>query len=596
MIEHVAQGPLPCMLLGLLVVAAAAAQAPPEDLPLEEQQLADTVDPWGLAFSDQLARFAAHFEPRPEARFAVGITHDLIKVWPVKYWYTGAAAPSRPRGAAAPVEEAERWALAGETQSLQVVVLPRTGSPAATYQVSVELHGADGDRVRVYREVFVRTAKPAYPRFESDRWPDPLLPETEATISGLDCAVFWVDVQLAPTAVGRTARARVTVTDGQEEGLAVVPIRVVPAGGFDPKAYPVVAWFPKHKLSPEGYRQLCALALEHHVQPADALVGLWDPAHPEAFDELRAFLSEHGQRLFQVDTPPLGSARGGPAGDPEPAEGPGDESFDSLYEHLRERDWLADTIVYSNQDEPSAEQFATMNIHFCQEVHRRYPGLRVFLASDRHPNMEQGCDIWMTDLSASGYEPERDRTLAAPVLWHYYCHLPVRWQMRAPLVMAPNMQIDNPALEQRLAVWMSHYYGAQGFFIWSGAHYTFGDDFWETLQLTDKPSGFPYAGIHNGNGFLVYPHPRDEEATVPSLRLKLLRDGLEDLCIQAALREQLERPDLDAEQRKAVHELLDPTPELFVRPHHFDRLPETLLRRREAMLRQLDALQGAGAA
>ena len=557
------------LLLSCAVAAAVAAQ-PPADLPPAERELADTVDPWGLAFSDQLARFRTHFAPRPDARFAVGLTHDLVKVWPVKYWYTGPAGESVPSGADRRAVM-DRWALAGGTQGFQVVVLPRLGAEDATYTLSVDLDGAPDDRAESFREVFVRTARPAYPRFESERWPDPLLPESAAAVSGADCAVLWVDVHLAPATARRTVTVRVTVTDGQEQAGLDVPIRVVPAEGFDPKAFPLVAWFPRNKLDEEGYRRLCALVLAHHLQPLDALRGVWDAEHPERLDDLRAFLAEHGQRLFQVDTPQ-------------------DDAFAALYAHLRDRGWVQDTLVYSNQDEPSADEFIARNIPFCQEVHQKYPGLRTFLASDGHPDIAQGCDIWMTDLSSSGYDPERDRTLEAPTLWHYYCHLPVRWQMRAPLVMAPNMQVDNPALEHRLALWMSDYYGARGVFIWAGAYYTFGDDFWQTLQLSEEPSPFPYAGVHNGNGFLVYPDPNDPQGTVPSLRLKVLRDALEDLALQALLRRQLERTDLSEEQRRPVAALLDPTPELFLRPQHFDRLPETLLRRREAMVRQLDAL------
>ena len=560
-------------LVAVFVLPIVLAEAAPPELPEAEKALADTVDPWGLAFSDQLVRFQRHFADRPDARFALGVTHGLVKVLPVKYWYTDSAVPSSPPAGVRPTDFPERWAAAGATESFQVVVLPRMGAPEAAYTVSVALDGLPGAQARVYREVFVQTAEPAYPRLASDRWPDPLIPESRATASGLDCAVFWVDVDLPPGPGAGRLTATVTVSDGEEQAVARVPIRVVGGLALDAKTYPLVAWFPRAKLSEEAYRGMCALALAHHLQPVDALKGAWDPDHPERFDELRAFLAAHGQRLFQVDTP-------------------GAKAFDSLYAHLKEKGWLSSTIAYSNEDEPSGETFREKNAPFMREVREKYPGLRIFLASDRHPNMEDGCDIWLTDLSASGYDPDRDRDQKRPELWHYYCHLPVRWQMRAPLVMAPNMQIDNPALEHRVALWMSHYYGARGVFIWAGAYFTFGEDFWQTLRLSDKPSGFPYAGIHNGNGFLVYPAPQGE-GFIPSLRLKVLRDGMEDLALFAAARERAKAEGLTRAQRRQIESLIDPAPEVFVRPHHFDRLPETLLTRREALLRELASVSGA---
>jgi hypothetical protein len=560
-----------CMVAVWAALASGALQAAPEDLPEAERALADTVDPWGLAFSDQLDRFASHFAERPDARFALGVTHDLVKVWPTKYWYTGEAHPSSATGGAAPAPCPRRFAAAGETQAFQVVVLPRMGADAASYRVEVEVDGAEGDRAEVFREVFVHTAEPAYPRFASERWPDPLLPEAEAVCEGLDGCVFLVDVALAPAQARRAVTVGVRVTDGVDEARATVPIEVVPCGELEAKAFPLVAWFPRQKLSDDAYRDLCAMLLAHDFQPLDALRGQWDEKAPERFDSLHEFLAAHGQTMFQVD-------------------GPDAEGFAALYAHLKERGWLDSAVIYSNNDEPLAETFETGNVPFCEGVRRDYPGLRVFLASDRHEGMERGCDVWLTDLSSSGYDPERDASLAAPELWHYYCHLPVRWQERAPLTMAPNMQIDNPALEHRVALWMSKRLGAHGVFVWGGSYYTFGDDFWQTLTLTDEPAKFPYAGIHNGNGWVVYPSP-DGESAVPSLRLKVLRAGMQDLALQAALAREAEAlPEGDG-RRAELLALLDPTPGGFVRPHFFDRLPETLIARREAWVRALGELR-----
>jgi hypothetical protein len=544
----------PCLLLAL-----AAPAAPPADLPEAERALADTVDPWGLPFSDQLPRFRSHFAALPEAPFAVGIAHDLVKIQPVKYWFRGEVWPAGGADATA----AERWAAAGETQAFQVAVLPRLGAAEATYRVQVDAPGAT---VTVYREVFVRTSPAAtYPRPAGERWPDPLLPESTVTVGGAETGVFWVDVALPATTPAGVVGCRVTVEGAGGTARVTVPIRVVAGLDLDPKGFRFFSWFRRDKLTPEQYREQCALVLQHHMIPADALRGQWNPATPETFDNLRAFLAERGQRLFQVD-------------------GPDAKDFDSLYQHLRDKGWLDSTVMYSNCDEPDDELFRTKNIPFMETVRQKYPGLKVFLASDWHENMAAGCDAWMTDLSAGGYDPERHRSLQAPELWHYYCHLPIRLQMRAPLVDAPNMQIDNPALEHRLALWMSSWYGAKAVFIWAGNAYTFADDFWKTLALDGKLSPYPYAGVHNGNGWVVYPSP-DGTGSVPSLRLKVIRDGLEDLALMDAARRHLEAGRIRGERAAALQALLNPVPGVFVHPHYFDRLPETLLGRREAILR-----------
>jgi len=544
----------PCLLLALT-----ASAAPPADLPGAEKAMADTVDSWGLPFSDQWLRFRSHFAAAPAAPFAVGIAHDLVKVQPVKYWFRGEVWPAGGADATA----GERWAAAGETQAFQVAVLPRSGAAEAAYRIQVEAPGA---AVTVYREVFVKTSPAAaYPRLAGDRWPDPLLPESAVTVGGTDAGVFWVDVALPATAPAGVVACRVTVEGGGAAARVTVPIRVVPGLELDPKGYRFFSWFRRGKLTPEQYREQCALVLAHHMIPADALRGQWNPATPETFDDLRGYLAARGQRLFQVD-------------------GPGSKDFDSLYQHLREKGWLESTVIYSNCDEPDEEAFRTKNVPFMETVRTKYPGLKVFLASDWHENMAAGCDAWMTDLSASGYNPGKHRTLNRPELWHYYCHLPVHWQMRAPLVDAPNMQIDNPALEHRLALWMSSWYGAKAVFIWAGNAYTFGSDFWQTLTLDGKLSPYPYAGVHNGNGWVVYPSP-DGTGTIPSLRLKVIRDALEDLALMAAAQRRIDTGHIGGAPAAELQTLLSPVPGVFTHPHYFDRLPETLLGRREAILR-----------
>lgn len=541
-----------------------------EDLPEAERALANTVDPWGLAFSDQWVRFRSYFAPRPEAPFVLGLTHDLVKVWPNKYWFRGETfCTGDPE---VPTAAQELWAAAGEIVSFQIAILPRPAAPEGTFRVAVEAQTESGTPLptTVFREVFVQTARPAYPRFESERWPDPLIPAEAITVSGTDAGVFWIDVAIPPEVTERTASCQVWASDGNSTATCRLRLQIVPGLDLRPKDFPLVAWFWAErgpwKLDEAQFMAMCALLLEHHLIPLNALVGIFDPQDPSRFDARHAQLARWGQTLFELDSPSQ----------------PG---FDQLYAHVKKQGWLDRCVIYSNLDEPSEEDFRTQNVPFLQEVHRKYPGLRVYLASDGHPQMEQGCDIWMTDLSARGYDPVVHRSQEVPELWHYYCHLPIHWQMRDPLVQAPNMQIDNDALEHRLALWISAHLGARGVFIWAGNAWDLAADFWENPVLSSSPAAFPYAGIHNGNGYLVYPPLAPGGAVLPSLRLKILRDGLEDLALFRAVEAML--PSLDEAAQASLKPLVEPVPGVFVNPYHFDRRPEVLREHRDALLKRL---------
>jgi hypothetical protein len=558
-------------MLVLLLVAALPAQAKyPDDLPPAEKEIAGTVDPWGLPFADSLRRFEARFAARPEAPFAVGVTHDLVKVWPNKYWFRGESVAAAPAGQ--PLRAPALIAAAGEAIAFQIAILPRLGAPEATYRVSVSIPGPAS--AQAFREVFVKTAAPGYPRYPVERWPDPLVPDSQVTVSGTDLGLFWVDVALPADTPAGTIEASVDVTSGADSAVVIVPIRVVRVPGLRPKDFPLVAWFrPKYgtkTLSPQQMLDMGAMVLDHHLQAMDALKGLFKPEDPAAFDAAHQFLADRGQNVFEVEN--------------------STKKFDYklLYDHIKQAGWLDQALVYSNVDEPLPDVFAEKNIPWFQDFRKNYPGLRVFLASAYHPKMETGCDIWMTDLSTEGYDLAAMRDLKAPTLWHYYCHLPIHVQFRAPLTMAPNMEVDCDALQHRLALWMSQYYGAKGVFIWAG--FSAGglkDDFWQTLELESKPGGYPYGGIHNGNNFLVYPPQTDGGPVLPSVRLKVLRAGMQDLALLRAAQAMMDSGRIKGVQAKRLQELLDPTPHVFMHPQYWDRLPETLLRRRANILQTL---------
>ncbi|MEN6404290.1 MAG: glycoside hydrolase domain-containing protein [Armatimonadia bacterium] len=569
--------PLTAVLLAILLLASVTV-APakyPDDLPAPEKEMAGTVDPWGLPFSDALRRFEGRFTARPEARFAVGLTHDLVKVWPNKYWFRGDSALS---AAAEPqVLRADTiLAAAGETQAFQIAVLPRLGAADATYHLDLTLENPTGATARAFREYFVKTAEPGYPRFETNRWPDPLAPETDVPVTGTDCGAFWVDIALPANMPATTLEAIVKVTDGTETATIIVPIQVVPGLKLQPKDFPLVAWFrPKYgtkSLSPQQMLDMGGMVLQHHMQAMDQLKGLFKADDTTAFDKVHDTLARQGQNVFELDSPRPNLKW----------------DYSALYNHVKKQGWLDQALIYSNVDEPLTETFYKDNVPWYQDTKAKYPGLRVFLASDYHEGMEKGCDIWMTDLSAAGYQPEKMRDLKAPTLWNYYCHLPIHLQFRAPLTMAPNMEVDNEALQHRLALWMSDYYGARGVFIWAG--FSAGglkDDFWQTLELESKPGGYPYGGLHNGNNFLVYPPQSDGGPVLPSVRLKVLRAGMQDLALLRTCRQLLAEGKIKGSKATKLKQLINPVPTLFTHPQYWDRLPETLLTRRQQILEVL---------
>ncbi len=549
-----------CLLAGVLLIAGSiwTCHADPKDilkqLPEEEKQLANSVDPWGLAFADSLTRFKKHFQASPQAGFVAGYTHNLVKIWPLKYWFRGEIiTPSNPE------TMKPLLGVTGGTVSFQVAVLPRIGATQQIYQIDLKSRAEH----KIYREEFVKVGVASYVRFQSEFWPDPLVPENTCTITGMNLGTFLVEIKIPSDFRGNVISNKISIVcnSSGEKIVFFVPVEVVKLD-IQPKQFSLVAWFNKRKLTSEQYKGMCELALEHHLQPLDAkhLKSIWNPDDQKPFADFIRFLQDRGQSVFQMPVP--------------------DEKLKKMCVFFQQLGRVSNTVMYySNVDEPSEKNLLEKNIPYAKEMRAKYPQCKIFLASEYHPRIFEACDIWLTDISSSKYDPSVFKPPEKPELWHYYCHIPGAFQMRAPLTLAPNMLIDNQALEHRLALWMSWYYHAQGVFIYAGNlewKRQLADPFWTVLVIKSIEYQFRLAGIHHGNGFLVYPPRSQGGAVLPSLRLKILRDGMEDIAIFNALRKKY---------GEKIEQTLSLIPDVFCNTHYYDHRPETLLGKRDAVLK-----------
>jgi hypothetical protein len=573
--------------LGMLGAMTAAAWAGPADerrlqsLPDEERALQDTVDHWGLPFADQLQRLSAAAAAQraqlgalaPKG-FVVGIQHGLEKVPQNKYWFKGRYS-----------NEAVLEAAQNEYESFQVAVLPEMGKSLAQVTLApAALQDADGhvipaEAVRIYRVAFVRTVRASYPSLYTGPWPDGLLSNGPLTVRGTNLGLFWVEVKVPKDAQPGTYRGWLTLTaDGQQLPIHV-QLEVFRFALPDRVPLPVVAWTSAvstngQKMDVADYRRLLSAMLEHGVDPVSIGREFYTLDKPDftLLDQNLEFCFARGLQLFEVPNP-----------------GAKVERLRPLVEHLRVKGWLSKAVVYSNQDEPNAEQLAHDNVPYYQQLKKAYPELRVYLASQYHSGIDRACDVWMTDLSTGAGAEFARQNRGRAELWFYYCHLPIHIDFMRPLVQAPNMLIDNEAIEQRLTLWLAWKYQTPGMFIWAGnrewANKEIDRSRWETegWRLSDKPYAFPYGGIHNGNGYLIYPGP------TPSIRLKLLRDGLEDYGYLMELKRRLRRA-TPLQQAKA-EALLAVPPAVLVDTHYFNRDPRALLDTRRELARLIEALR-----
>jgi len=549
-------------------------------LPPEEQAMKDEVDHWGLPFSDQLRRFISarssfrnELGNRAPKNFILGIQHGLEKVAQNKYWFKGDYTST-----------VELEAARNEYECFQIAVLPDIGKSLSNVSVSPQdLRSRDSKEVipsrmiEIYRVGYVKTVPARYPSLYTGPWPDYFLPNAPLEISGTDLGLFWVEIKVPEETSPGDYRGELTVRADSETVSVQLNLHVYDFTLPDRVPFPIAVWTnPRwpggEEMTAEEYRPLVAEFLKHGVDPVSVGKQFFSLQENDfrVLDENLHFSFDRGLQLFEI-----------------PRAAP--EQLKPLVEHLRRKGWIEKALIYSNQDEPDAELFRTENIPFYREMHSFYPELRIYLASEYHPQIDDGCDIWMTDLSTGeGVDFARNNSGKAE-LWFYYCHLPVRIDYIRPLIQAPNMMIDNEAVEHRLTLWLAWKYEIRGMFIWAGNWDWGGGDAdrrdWENKgwHLPDKPSGFPYAGIHNGNGYLIYPGP------CPSIRLKVIRDGLEDYGYFMELRKRAEHSASEKLRREAK-KLLSIPEKVLIDSHYFNRNPRALIETRKEIARLIEAL------
>jgi hypothetical protein len=202
-------------------------------------------------------------------------------------------------------------------------------------------------------------------------------------------------------------------------------------------------------------------------------------------------------------------------------------------QHLKEKGWLKDAYIYWF-DEPSPKDYEFVMNGFAK-LKKYAPGLRRMLTEQVEPELAGGPDLWCPltpNLNVEGTETQR---VAGDEFWWYVCCVP-----KAPYV---TLFIDHPGAEMRLWLWQTWQERVNGILIWETVYWHSHCAYPDSLQNpyedsmgwvnhVEKGERKPWG---NGDGRFMYPPlsvfekdgPNIDDP-VPTVRLEMLRDGLED--------------------------------------------------------------------
>jgi hypothetical protein len=206
--------------------------------------------------------------------------------------------------------------------------------------------------------------------------------------------------------------------------------------------------------------------------------------------------------------------------------------------HLQARGWLDRLFLYA-PDEPTPEKFPLVQ-HVAALAHQADPRIRVLVTSSRQEALVESADLWVPNIVCSfprqgrascpreaplaAYAPDRQK--GKKLWWYQSCMShgcgPESGADTAAQAGWPSYMVDHPGVLNRAMGVAAFRNGVEGELYYSTTE-AYDKDPWQEIWRFDG----------NGDGTLFYPGSPAKiggktDVPLASLRLKLIRDGLQD--------------------------------------------------------------------
>ena len=279
-----------------------------------------------------------------------------------------------------------------------------------------------------------------------------------------------------------------------------------------------------------------------------------------------------------------------------------------LREHLEQKGWLDMMYVYwFDEPDPKDYEFVADGM---KRLKRYAPGLARMLTEQPEDNVLAGTvDIWCpVSHNYDAGEAEKCRARGERFWWYVCC---------GPKAPYCTLFIDHPATELRVWHWQTWQRDIVGTLVWQANYWTSGAAYpdghqnpyedpmgWVSGYSTPKGTKRPWG---NGDGRFLYPPLTAAtpeiagegpvlDSPVSSIRLEMLREGVEDYEMLYLLRSLLERhgESLADEARARYLALLEVPPSITAEMTTFTTDPEPIHARRTEIAEAIERLLQPG--
>jgi len=439
-----------------------------------------------------------------------------------------------------------------EGESFQVVVIP-SQNDLHNVKVTVDaLSGPQGQLpVRWHRVEYVKTGNPSYKVEYVGWWPDPLMPSAPFDVPAERVQPLWFTIDVPPDAKPGVYHGTVAVETTNCSKSIPITMRVrniiLPRPGtlalpFGLYKGTLSKWYGQD-IDIATYAQWCEFLGKYRITPknigyefvqrsikklpsGEKVLEVNMDALQQTVGKLAdKYFAPHSYGLYRLPSAPH-YLKG-----PEAQRSNWDATAISkpviTYFNEWKKQGFPDEVYIYGVDEPVGDDFLTFLNTAYQQIKESVPQGKIMQTiGGTAPQLAGLVDIWCPKTTAVRKNFYKERRKAGDVLWNYICV--------SPVPPCANFFIDEPAIDHRILFWQTKKVQATGLLYWSTTWYN---------SITAPASGepaFPDVPMDmrqqelftnnwvsvNGDGLLIY--PGKETTPLPSIRLEVIRDGVED--------------------------------------------------------------------
>lgn len=235
--------------------------------------------------------------------------------------------------------------------------------------------------------------------------------------------------------------------------------------------------------------------------------------------------------------------------------------------YLRQKGWLNLAYMHLMDEPKKAEDYETVRrqaalVKAADPEIRRMCTEQTITSNPNWGNLYGAVNVWCPLWGLFDERTAKERQAAGEELWSYTALCQGKEK-------TPFWQVDFPPVSFRAPFWISWHYGIDGFLYWSSVYWGSDTDA-DVSDVWNKPL---FRDAYWGEGMLLYPGGEvGIKGPAPSIRLKLVREALEDYEYMALAAKRGHKAEVDKIVNRLARSFQD-----------WERDPEAYLKAREQL-------------